>query len=773
MSEVTAAFPTTATHWGTYRGEVRDGRLVALHPYEGDLDPSLIARNIPASLEHPARIRGPAVRRSFLEKGFAAGGEGRGAEPFVEVDWDAALDLVAAEVGQVRATHGNAAIFGGSYGWSSAGRFHHAQSQLHRFLNCVGGYTRSVNAYSYAAAQVIVPRVIGDSRGLLTQHTSWSSIAEHAGLVLMFGGMPLKNAQVDPGGTGRHIVKEHLLRARARGARFILLGPLREDALEALGAEWLPLRPSTDAALMLGLAHTLVAEGLHDRAFLDRYTAGFEQLEAYLAGRGDGQPKDADWAAGITGLDAGRIRALAREMAAVRTMVSVSWSVQRTDHGEQPYWLAIALAAMLGQIGLPGGGFGFGYAAVNGVGNQVRPFPWPLLPQGRNPVESLIPVARISDMLLHPGEPFDFDGRRLTYPDIRLVWWAGGNPFHHHQDLNRLVRAWQRPETVVVNEIFWNALARHADVVLPVTTSFERDDIACSPRDDHLVAMHRLIAPVGEARDDYAIFAGIAERLGVGEAFTEGRSEGDWLRWLYNVARQRAAERDIDMPEFADFWAEGVFRLPSWTDPQVLMADFRSDPAGAALKTPSGRIEIFSEAIASFGYDDCPGHPVWLEPAEWLGSPLAERHPLHLVSNQPAAKLHSQYDLGPHCEAARVGGREVLRIHPDDAAARGIATGDLVRVSNDRGACLAAALVTEEVMPRVVVLPTGAWYDPLEPGVPGTLELHGNPNVLTLDKGSSQLAQAPVAHSCLVDVERFAGEAPRVAAFDPPPHVVA
>ena len=198
------------------------------------------------------------------------------------------------------------------------------------------------------------------------------------------------------------------------------------------------------------------------------------------------------------------------------------------------------------------------------------------------------------------------------------------------------------------------------------------------------------------------------------------------------------------------------------------MADFRSDPAGAALKTPSGRIEIFSEAIASFGYDDCPGHPVWLEPAEWLGSPLAERHPPHLVSNQPAAKLHSQYNLGPHCEASRVGGREVLRIHPDDAAVRGIATGDLVRVSNDRGACLAAALVTEDVMPRVVVLPTGAWYDPLEPGVPGTLELHGNPNVLTLDKGSSQLAQAPVAHSCLVDVERFAGEAPRVAAFDLP-----
>jgi biotin/methionine sulfoxide reductase len=297
MSEAPAVFPTTATHWGTYRGEVRDGRLVALHPFEGDPDPSPIARNIPASLQHPARIRRPAVRRSFLERGAAADGEGRGAEPFVEVDWNTALDLVAAEVARVRTGYGNAAIFGGSYGWSSAGRFHHAQSQLHRFLNCAGGYTRSVNAYSYAAAQVIVPRVLGDSRGLLTQHTSWPSISAHTDLVLMFGGMPLKNAQVDPGGTGRHVVKEHLLRARARGARFVLLSPLREDTLELLEAEWLPLRPSTDAALMLGLAHTLFAEGLHDRAFLDRYTVGFERFEAYLLGHHDGWLKDAEWAA--------------------------------------------------------------------------------------------------------------------------------------------------------------------------------------------------------------------------------------------------------------------------------------------------------------------------------------------------------------------------------------------------------------------------------------------------------------------------------------------
>jgi biotin/methionine sulfoxide reductase len=766
MSGSSTAYRTTATHWGIYRGEVRGGRLVALHPYEGDPDPSPIARNVPAALDHPCRIRRPAVRRSFLERGRAAGGGGRGREPFVEVGWDIALDLVAAEVARVRTEHGNEAIFGGSYGWASAGRFHHAQSQLRRFLNCVGGYTASVNAYSYAAAQVIVPRVLGAGRGLLAHHTSWTSIAEHSELVLMVGGMPLKNAQVDSGGVGRHIVREHLERARERGARFILVSPLREDALDTLGAEWLPLRPSTDAAFLLALAHTLLAEGLHDRAFLDRYTVGFDRFAAYLTGETDGTPKDARWAAAITSLAADQILAVARDMARRRTFLSVSWSVQRTDHGEQPYWAAIALAAMLGQIGLPGGGFGFGYAAVNGVGNPVRDFPWPSLPQGRNPVASFIPVARISDMLLHPGEPFDFDGRRLAYPDIRLVWWAGGNPFHHHQDLNRLVRAWRRPETVIVHEIFWNALAKHADIVLPVTTPFERNDLGCTPRDDHLVAMHRLVDPMGEARDDHTILAGVAERLGVREAFTEGRDEAAWLRWLYTVARQRAAEHGIDMPEFAAFWEEGIFRLPPAAKPQVLMEDFRADPEGAALKTPSGRIEIFSETIASFGYDDCPGHPAWLEPAEWLGAPRAGRYPLHQLSHQPATKLHSQYDLGPHCEAARPSGRERLRLHPEDAGARGIADGDVVRVWNDRGACLAEARLDPGLLPRIAAMPTGAWFDPAEDG---TLERHGNPNALTLDKGSSKLAQAPVAHSCLVEVERFEDAPPKHAAFDPPP----
>ena len=157
-------------------------------------------------------------------------------------------------------------------------------------------------------------------------------------------------------------------------------------------------------------------------------------------------------------------------MAASRTMLSIGWSLQRAHHGEQPFWALVTLAAMLGQIGLPGGGFACGYGPSNLMGSGALRHSGPTLPQGANPVREFIPVARFSDMLLHPGERFAYNGAEHIYPDIRLVYWAGGNPFHHHQDLNRLRLAWRKPETVVFHEQFWTPAAKMADIVLPATT---------------------------------------------------------------------------------------------------------------------------------------------------------------------------------------------------------------------------------------------------------------------------------------------------------------
>lgn len=761
------AKPVTLSHWGAYHPETRDGRLLALSPHADDPSPSDIGRSVPGSLNDAVRITRPMIRAGFLADGPASR-ERRGAEPFVAVDWETATAIAARELDRVRCAHGNSAIFGGSYGWASAGRFHHAQSQLHRFLNAAGGYTRSVNTHSHAAAEVLLPHLIGNHDGMGERHTPWQLIRDHTRLFVAFGGLPLKNAQVSAGGVGRHRVPDWLAECRRAGTAFVNVSPLRDDMQPALDAEWIAARPNTDTALMLALAHTLETEGLTDAAFLDRYTVGFERFRPYLLGETDGQPKNADWAAAITGIEAPVMRALARRMAATRTMISVAWSLQRASHGEQPLWMALTLAAMLGQIGLPGGGFGFGYAGANRVGNVELPFAWPALAQFRNAVPDFIPVARLADMLLHPGEAFDYNGGSHRYPDIKMVWWAGGNPFHHQQDLNKLRRAWRRPEVVIVQEPWWNATARHADIVLPCTTSVERNDLGIAKSEPYLVAMRQAVEPAGEARNDYDILSGIAARLGLADAFTEGRDEMAWIRHLYDASCRTAAEHGHNLPDFDSFWAEGEFRFENEAPPRNLLEAFRTDPERAPLRTPSGRIEIFSATIAGFGYDDCPGHPVWLTPDEWLGGAEAARFPLHLVSNQPATRLHSQLDNGIVSREAKIAGREAAALNPGDAAARGIRDGDVVRLFNDRGACLAGAVLSPDVAPGSVRLATGAWYDPEMPGADDALDLHGNPNVLTLDRPTSRLAQAPIAHTALVEVERFAGTPPPVTAFQPP-----
>ncbi|MFQ5566726.1 MAG: molybdopterin dinucleotide binding domain-containing protein, partial [Paracoccaceae bacterium] len=415
-----------------------------------------------------------------------------------------------------------------------------------------------------------------------------------------------------------------------------------------------------------------------------------------------------------------------------------------------------------------GGGFGIGYGSENGVGNPVRLFRFPALPQGGNPVGPPIPVARISDALLHPGEAYDFNGERRSYPDLKLVYWAGGNPFHHHQDINRLVRALRVPETIIVNEIWWTAMARHGDIVFPATTVVEREDISMTHWEPLIVAMRQAVAPVGQARDDYAIFSGLARRLGAEARFTEGRTPEDWLRHLWDQARQRAAEAGFALPGLEELRERETVSLPAAEREAVMLEAFRADPAASPLTTPSGRIEIFSERIASFGYAGCPGHPVWAEPYEWLGGTAARDNPLHLISNQPRTRLHSQFDPGRVSRASKVADREPMVMHPADAAARGIAGGDVVRVFNGRGACLAGVIVSDEVRPGVVQLSTGAWYDPAEPGVDGSLCKHGNPNVLTRDVGTSPIGQAPSAQTVLVEVEKFRGAPPPVTAFEPP-----
>lgn len=758
--------PLTCNHWGTYRVKAKSGMITSLHGFEEDEDPSPIGYGASDVLYDPNRIIAPMVRRSWLESGPGSRNQARGAEAFVEVSWEDAECLVATELERVREKFGNESIFGGSYGWASAGRFHHAQSQLRRFLNCIGGFTRSLDTYSFAAAEVLIPHILGNFYKVLDESTCWPSILENTKLIVAFGGIPVSNSQINSGGLGSHSVRDKLDEANRRGINFVNITPIRSDLLDTVNGQWIPLRPGTDVALLLALAHTIHGENLHDAVFINRCTVGFDKFLSYVNGNLDGVEKSADWAAPICDLPAEEIIGLARRMARTRTMISVSWSLTRQDHGEQPYWAAVAVAAMLGQLGLPGGGIGFGYGAVNSIGEHYTIIPAKSFPQANNPVKSFIPVARISDMLLNPGQPFSYNGKQQNYPDIELIYWAGGNPFHHHQDLNRLVRAWRKPSTIIVHDWCWNSLAKHSDIVLPCTTPMERNDIVIS-RDPYIFYTGKAAEPPGQCRNDFEIFRGIARFMGKSEEFTADRDEEAWLELLYCETVRRMDARGIKLPAFSELKRKGWHRVEVPQEPRVFLSKFRENPERHRLRTPSGKIEISSERIGAFNYGDCPGHPAWMEPAEWLGSEN-RIYPLHLISNQPRTKLHAQLDHGPISRAGKINDREPIGLNPVDASKRGIRDRDVLRVFNRRGECLGAAVLDDRIRPGVVQMCTGAWYDPAVPGRPGSICKHGNPNVLTLDKGTSSLAQGPVAHTCLVEVELYQGEAPPVTAHQPP-----
>jgi len=757
---------TTAAHWGVYEAERDAAGHVAIRPLTGDPRPAEISNGLADVASPRARIAQPLVREGYLAEGPASR-EGRGRERYVPVSWDKALDLVARALADTRAARGADGIYAGSYGWASAGRFHHAQSQMKRFMNLTGGFVRGVNTYSSAAAEVVTPYFFGSADMINTGH-DWDVVREHTELLVAFGGLPFKNAQIDAGSTGPHLDHQGFAACMEQGLEVVSIGPIRHEVEQRPGVAWLRPRPNTDVALMLALAHVLVSDGTIDRDFLDRCCHGTDRLLAYIDGTADGTPKTPDWAAAITGLAAGEIVALARRMAGKKTLIAVTWALQRADHGEQTFWMAAALAALLGGLGRPGQGVAFGAGTFNNYNAGRLDFRWAAFPQGHGHFDRYIPVARVADMLLHPGTTIPFDGRQVTYPEIGLVLWTGGNPYHHHQDLHRLTRALRRPDHVIVCDSLFQPTCRVADIVLPATTFLERNDWAGSAHGGYAVAMHKLKEPFAEARNDHDIFAALADRFGLRQEFTEGRDEMAWIRHMWATSRDNARRAGVELPAFEDFWSGGLVDLVARNVSAERLQRLREDPAAHPLHTPSGRIELFSDRVAGYGYADCPGHPAWMAPKEWLGAPEARRFPLHLMSDQPRGRLHSQLDPGEASARTKVRGREPVRMNPADAARRGIADGDIVRLRNDRGACLGGAVLTEDVMEGVVVMSTGSWFDCADPGQSDSLERHGNPNVLTRDEGTSSLAQGPTCNSCLVEAERFTGNLPAVEAYDIP-----
>jgi biotin/methionine sulfoxide reductase len=738
-----------STHWGTYETSKNNKQNLKLKKWSKDPNPSKFGYGLIDAATSDLRINQPFIRKQWLQD-RNNNKKLRGLDEFVPVSWEKAIDLTASELRNIKKEFGNKAIYAGSYGWASAGRFHHAKSQLNRFFNLFGGFSSSFQSYSYAAAQTLLPHVVGhDLYSFLDEHNTWNTLEKDCDLIVMFGGMPLKNSQVSAGGVGKHTTELGLKKCVESGTKFINISPNANDSAKFLKAKQISIIPNTDTALMLSLAYLLIITKNYDEAFIEKYTTGFNELKSYVLGEKNNQPCTPEWASNITSIPIKTIKWLAEEISKNKTMISISWSLQRASAGEQPLWMGISLASMLGHIGTEGGGIGFGYASVNSTGDVFKKIPWKSLPQGTNPIKDFIPVARVTDMLEKPNQIFKYDGRILKYPDIKLIYWAGGNPFHHHQDLNRLVKAWQLPKTIIVNEIWWNAQARHADIILPANTALERNDIMLNPRDPTIIANKKTIPNIGQSKSDFEIFTNLAKQLGFKNSFTENKTEREWLKYIWNESKRISKKVNLDLPDFEKFWEDGFFEVPIEKTKKIMFENFRKNPNENPLNTPSGKIEITSNTIKNFNLDKCKGHPTWIEPYEWLGK--IDNYPMHLISNQPEYRLHSQLDNSEYSIKNKIKNREPVLINIEDAKEKKIKNNDIVLIFNERGKVLAGARLTDKIMKGVLVLSTGAWFDP---DYEINADLHGNPNVLTKDIGTSELSQGPTSHTCLVDIRK-------------------
>lgn len=783
---------TTGSHFGAFKMKRKNGVIDQVIPFDSDKYPSDMINGIKGLVYNPSRVRYPMVRLDFLLNGFESNTSQRGDFRFVRVTWDKALHLFKDSLDEVQTKYGPSGLHAGQTGWRATGQLHSCTSHMQRAVGMHGNFVKKIGDYSTGAGQTILPYILGSTE-VYAQGTSWSLILEESDTIVLWSNDPYKNLQVG-WNAETHESYAYLAQLKEKvkqgKIRVISIDPVVTKTQEYLGCEQLYVNPQTDVPLMLGIAHEMVTKNLHDTKFIEGYSLGFDDFLPYLMGESDGVPKTPEWASTICGVSPEVIRDLAKVMTKGRTQMMMGWCIQRQQHGEQPYWMGAVLATMIGQIGLPGGGISYGHH-YSGIGvpssGAAAPGAFPRnLDEGQKPIfdsndfkgaSNTIPVARWIDSILEPGKIIDSNGSKVTFPDIKMMVFSGNNPWNHHQDRNRMKQAFMKLKCIVSIDMNWTATCRFSDIVLPACTTFERNDIDIygSYANRGLLSMQKMVEPLYESLSDFEIFTRFAAILGKEKEYTRGMTERDWLVKLYNDCKAANAGK-FDMPLFEEFWQAGYVYFGEGK-PWTRHADFRNDPEINPLGTPSGLIEIFSRKIAQYNYDDCPGHPTWMEKAERShGGPGSKKFPVWMQSCHPDKRLHSQMcESQEFRETYTVKGREPVYINPVDAKKRGIKSGDIVRVFNDRGQLLAGAVVSDKFPQDIIRIQEGAWYGPVGPNghkdggaVIGAICSYGDPNTLTLDIGTSKLAQACSAYTCLVDFEKYKGKVPEVSSFSGP-----
>jgi len=717
------------------KAHVKDGKIVRItsdesrdEPQSPQLRACLKGWSVRSRLESPDRLLYPMKR-------IGARGEGE----FTRISWNQAIDLIALNLKRTVDAYGNGAVF-----------IHHGSGDLgavsgvaaaQRLMNLMGGYLGYYNSYTAACLSYTTPFITGHR-----DTNSYTTLA-NSKLIVMNGFNPAETVFETNS-------NYYLGLAKDAGARVVLIDPRLTETGATFADEWLPIKPTTDTALFLAMAYVIVSEKLHDQAFLDRYCLGFDEehmppgvpegqsFKSYLLGVTDGVPKTAEWAAAITGVDADTIRGIAVEFATTKPAQLIQGlGPQRHAHGEDSVRAGIALACITGNLGKLGGGWGGGEGSRNGG------LPIGGLPTGTNPVKARIPVFRWTDAIMRGTAMTAEDGVKdgPLSSNIRFIFNIAGNTLvNQHADVNRtieILKDEQLVKFIVVSDQFMTPSAKFADVLLPSDHSLERNDLGFPwTGEKYIIFGNKVFDAPGECRNEYWWLSRVAERLGIGDAFTEDKTREDWLRQI--VADARA--KDPQFPTYEELSQKGFYRKTF--EPHVAFEKEIRDPGKHPFATPSGKIELFSKALFEMNKPEIGGVPKYVAAWEGPEDELVRKYPLQCIGPHGKRRTNSTHDENRRLENAEP---FAMWISPQDAEPRDIVDGDRIRVFNDRGALTIRAHVTKRVRPGVVSIPQGGWYTPDKDGVCQ----RGCINVLTSGR-DTPLAHGNAQHTMLVEVRR-------------------
>ncbi len=710
---------------------VKDGKIIRVEgddlvDEENQLRACPKCRAIRQEIYHPERLLYPLKR-------VGPKGEGK----FKRISWDEALDEIAAKLIEVKEKYGNEAIFlptGG--GFLSA--YHFPVVNYIRLFTHFGGFsTHHGNVSSEGAVWA-------------TQTQYGSPFVGHgredmlnSKLIILWGWDP---ARMNSGTDALY----NLVKAHEKGAKVVSINPRYSDTDVIVADQWIPIIPGTDVAMMAAMANVIVKENLHNQAFLDKYTVGFDKFKEYVIGQEDGVEKTPEWAEKICSVPAETIRDLAREYATTKPAALMDCQgPARSAMGGQYNRGAMTLSAMTGNVGRKGGAACGGLMGIPTAHMFFGPF---IVPPGRNPVEENHPnrvsVRGSLDVELrlrtrvHTNVMFDqiIEGKEGGYLyDIKFGWFACNNFLNQLGNTNRNAEALKKLDYMVCVDLFITATARYADIVLPATSMAERSDLTRPwPSGPYFGHMNKAIEPIGECKHDITIAEELAAKLGL-EKFRHYEEDKTVKKLWRNTVDIKKHVKDYNK-----YKEDGIWRVET-DEPYVAFKKQIEDLENNPFKTPSGKIEIFSERVAKINNPNLPPIPKYLKTWEDRNDPLIKKYPLQMISPHPKNRVHSELY---HVEWLKEIDAHRCWINSIDAELRGIKSGDLIYVHNDRGIISIEAWVTERIIPGVIAIHEGTWYTPDEEGI----DRGGCVNTLT--KNAYAPCGAAALKTCLVQASK-------------------